>query len=376
MNRLRPLRVLHIVQFMKGYGAERQLAELLPRLQSPDVDVRLLTVYAPSKDELPVPSIAVECAQRSNRRDFTFIGRLIDRIRAFDPDVVHTHTVSGKYWGRLAAAVAGVQAIVYTEHNPCVPHRSPLQRLASRALNRYTSRCVTFFPEQGGMLAQLDGVSQESLCFIPNGLAFEQMSRPNREQCRSDLDLDTDFAITVVGRLHHQKNHDLAIRAIATMETQQRSGITVLFAGSGVLEPELRQLARKLGVADRVRFLGYRNDVANVLAASDLLLMTSHYEGMPLSLIEGMYQRVPILTTPWLGSRSMLQDAELGRVAKGWDPHQLALDIARAREERDASARMAEAAYRYALAEYSIEKMVASHRRLYDDLASSVPRAA
>jgi glycosyltransferase involved in cell wall biosynthesis len=365
-----PLRVLHILPSMHGYGAERQIMQLLPQLQSSAFVTGLATVYTPSEEQRRSATFPVVDASRNGRRDFTFIGRLVDRIRSFDPDIVHTHTHVGKYWGRFAAVAAGVRAIVHTEHNPCDPRRSALDRIAGRALNPYTDRCITFFPEQRDELARIDGIGAEKFSVIPNGLEFDQMVRPDRQKARNSLALgDRSFAILLIGRMEYQKNHELAIHALAAIPERERRGIELFFAGSGELEPRLKNLARSLGVFQQIQFLGYRSDVPNLLAASDLLLMTSHFEGMPLALLEGMHAGVPIVTTPWTGSRTMLGAGEYGRIADGWAPAQIAAEIAAIRIEENNNAGAVEAAQRYVSERFTLRRMVEEHERLYTDLS-------
>jgi glycosyltransferase involved in cell wall biosynthesis len=372
-----PLRVLHVLQYTHGYGAERQVAQLLPGLKAVGFDVGVLTVYSSAGEGSELPEYPVIDAARKTRRDFTFVRRLLAGVHAFRPDIVHTHTLSGRYWGRFAAAAAGTRAIVHTEHNPCDPRRSIWQRLADQALSRYTTRFVTFFPEQGATTARNGSVGEEKIAIIPNGLDFERMREPDRFGARRALELSNEeFCIAVVGRLHYQKNHELALRAIAAIPERERQTLTMIFFGAGALEAELRALAVSLRVADRIRFLGYRADAAELLAGVDLLLMTSRFEGMPLTLLEAMYARVPIVTTPWVGSRSMLRGGEYGRITHGWSPEDVAAEVAIARAERSRNGERVSRIREDAMSEFSLARMVSAHARLYTALAAPLGAVA
>lgn len=372
----RPLRVLHILQYMYGYGAERQIAKLLSRIQSADVEVGVLTVYAQSSEGREAFDFPVTSAGRRVRRDYGFIPNLIRGVQAFHPDIVHTHTLSGKYWGRMAAVACGVRNIVHTEHNPCDHQQSLAQNVASRILNRQTSRIITFFPEQGAFLSRREGVERQKLAIIPNGLDFEKPpAAANRSRELLGVK-DDEYLVMTVGRLTYQKHPQLAIQTVAALPLRDRSRVVLCFAGTGDLEPELRALAQSLNVADRIRFLGYRADVSSLLAGSDLLLMTSRYEGMPLTLIEAMRAGTPILTTPWLGSSTMLGGGKYGRVADGDDPEELASWIVATRTHRAATTRMTALARAYAESAYALDRMVQAHRRLYEELVETSAVAA
>ncbi|MEO9170763.1 MAG: glycosyltransferase [Candidatus Aquilonibacter sp.] len=366
----RKIRVLHILPSIRGYGAERQIVELLTRLPSPDIDVALLTIYEPDPEQrtgLPFP---VFHAGRRGRKDLLFIGRLISAILRFNPDIVHTHTHVGKYWGRLAACIARSAFIVHTEHNPCDVRRTHLERVADWALIYATSKVVTFFPEQGASLREVEHLPQKKLAIIPNGLALPETRSADRAASRKLLGVPPGrFAILVVGRMEFQKNQSLALRALASMREELRKQVLMYFAGSGEDENLLRGLARALDVEERVRFLGYRNDVPKLLEGADLVLMTSWFEGMPLALLEAMIAGVPIVSTPWTGARNMLGDGRFGFLSADYEAGRVAAEIDRALSHPSARAQVAQHAQEHVYEKYGIGRMVDAHRALYTQLS-------
>jgi len=364
-----PLRIVHILPSIQGYGAERQIVELCRQLASPDVDVALLTIYEPpenAKAALPFP---VAHAGRKSRADLGFFVRLIREIKRMRPDVVHTHTHVGKYWGRCAAIIARVPVVVHTEHNPCDPRRTGFERFADRILHRATACVVTFFREQGTCLNVVEHLPPEKTVIIPNGLEMTSAVDGEREEGRARLGVGNDrFAVLHVGRMEFQKNQILALRALSVLPADLRERVVLFFAGSGSDEMMLRGFSRAIGVAENVRFLGYRNDVPTLLAGADLLLMTSWFEGMPLALIEAMNAGVPIVTTPWMGARNMLGDGCYGFLAADYEPLHVAAEMTRALTRPAARVTVAERARTQAHREYGIARMVDAHRKLYREL--------
>jgi glycosyltransferase involved in cell wall biosynthesis len=364
----RAISVLHIIPAVRGYGAERIIVELLKRLPSARVDAALLTIYEPPAEAISTLPFPIFYAGRKNRRDRLFLGRLVREIRRYRPDIVHTHTHVGKYWGRVAAMMAGVKKVVHTEHNPCDfrPH-TWLERRLDAILHRWTSRVVTFFPDQGTALMECERLPRHKLVFIPNGLEHSGETI-DRNEARDRLNVGPhEYAIMTVGRMEYQKNHILALRAFAALPEGTRSRTLLLFAGSGENEESLRELASVLRIADRVRFLGYRTDVPSLLPGIDLLLMTSWFEGMPLALLEAMIAGVPIVTTPWRGARDMLGDGEFGFLASGFEAPQVAAEIQRALNQPTLCREIALRAHRY-VRDYDLSRMADAHRHMYMQL--------
>jgi glycosyltransferase involved in cell wall biosynthesis len=364
------VRVLHISPSVRGYGAERLVVELLTHLPDERVDAALLTIYEPppNSDALPFP---VFHAGRKSRKDRFFLWKLIREIQRYQPDIVHTHTHVGKYWGRIAALCAGSRCIVHTEHNPCDFRRTPLERALDWLLQRGTSRVVTFFKEQGLRMSRFERLPMQKVVVIPNGLALSGPAE-NRLQARQRLGIALDeFAILVVGRMEYQKNHILALRAFSALQRKTREKALLLFAGSGENEVMLRGLARALEIDDRVRFLGYRTDLPSLLPGADLVLMTSWFEGMPLALLEAMTAGVPVLSTPWLGACEMLGGGRFGLLASDFEPFRVAAQIERAIAYPRMRRSVAERAQRHVRETYQVERMVDAHRRLYLQLCGA-----
>jgi glycosyltransferase involved in cell wall biosynthesis len=361
----RKVRVLHILPSVRGYGAERIIVELLKHLSSPEIDAALLTIYEPPAEVVDALPFPVVFAGRKTRKDKTFLWKLVREIRRYKPDVVHTHTHVGRYWGRAAALLAGATKVVHTEHNPCDFRRTALERAADWMLHRATSRIVTFFREQGTALAEFEHLPDEKLVLIPNGLS-ESNANDDRQAARKTMGITPgQFAIMLVGRMEYQKNHILALRSFAELPEEIRNKALLIFAGSGEEEIVLRGLTHSLGIAERVRFLGYRNDVPSLLAGADLVLMTSWFEGMPLALLEAMVAGVPIVSTPWLGARNMLSDGRFGFIVPSFEPPQVAAQIERALCHPRMRREIALRAHRHVCESYDFSQMVAAHRQMY-----------
>ncbi len=359
------MRVLHVVSDLGTYGAERFVARLLEAFDAPDIETAALTVVAPRGPRPPLP-VPVFAADRRGHADVGFLGRMIGAIRRWRPDLVHTHTHYGKYWGRLAAVLAGVPRIVHTEHNS--EFGSPaVFRAFDVGLDPRTDAFVTFSPVQRERLIRQERLPAERIAVIPNGIPLAAAPAGDPAAARAALGAAAGEPVLVhVGRLAPVKNQRLAVEALALLGAPAR----LVLVGEGADHAALAALARARGVADRVALLGYRDDAAALLPGADAAVVTSLNEAMPLAVIEAMIAGVPLVSTPWSGARDMLGAGAYGLVAADFTPAAFAAAL-RARFADPAAARArAERAAAFARTEYDIRTTVRRHAELYRALSA------
>ncbi|MGH3445189.1 MAG: glycosyltransferase, partial [Nocardioidaceae bacterium] len=238
----------------------------------------------------------------SPREDLTALRRLsrICRERGFD--VVHTHSAKAGAVGRMAAHRAGVPAIVHSYHGfPFHEFQDPVHRAAYIAVERRLARITDV------VLAIGSGVATEAL---RRGLAQPSALRTiapvveattvlrtsaSRALARAALGIDPAVpVIGTVGRLDYQKAPEHFLAAVAAL--RHRAAVAV-WVGAGPQLDVMKAQAQALGIADRVRFVGERRDVAALLPAFDVFAMASRYEGLPCAVVEAMRCGLPVVAT-------------------------------------------------------------------------------
>ena len=362
------LRVMHVVSRLGYYGAENFVRELVLAQGAADIRAAVLTMY---DSPLPSPPELLELpVRRSGTGHLTFLPRLIGTIRAFRPDLVHTHVHNGKYWGRAAAVAAGVRAIVHTEHNSDF-HCGPVARFGNRILHPLTNRIAVFTQSQAMALLQAEPLRPDQLAIIPNGICPEPpASTSDRARVRSGLDLAPDDVVVFhVGRLMAVKNQQLALRAFSILTTSLPRA-RLVFLGDGSDRPALERERDALGLGASVTFLGFRPNVRELLAAADALLVTSTNEAMPIAALEALFAGVPVVSTPWSGVDEVLLGS--GAIAAGWSP----IDVERALfgilSDPIRRGQVIERGLQLANERYGIGATAMAYRRLYDNVLASV----
>jgi glycosyltransferase involved in cell wall biosynthesis len=246
--------------------------------------------------------------------------------------LVHTHTTKPGIVGTLAARGAGVPAVMHTVH--LFPFHEETGRLLTSAYVRaerlsahWCDRIVAVSEYQRDWALRVGIGSPEQVVAIPNGVPIDRVEpRRSRAEVRAELGIGDAFMILSTGRLAEQKGLEYLIRAAPLLRLAVPSARIVL-AGDGPLTRELAKLVGTLGLEDTVALLGHRSDIGDLLAASDLVVLPSLWEGLSISLLEAMAAARPVVTTSIGSNREVTEDGEAAVLVPPKDPESLAAAI-------------------------------------------------
>lgn len=351
----RPLRVMHFVT--GGFsGGATQVAIALVNAARTEPGFEPLLVLRKKRRTPPERLAELDAAGTPFRvvpgwSHAATIWALVRLCREFQPDVLFCHGFSEHLWGRYAGLLAKVPHLVHVEHN--TRERYTRWRLVqSRWLAKRTARIVGCSEGvRDVLLAQ--GMPAERTVAIPNGIRLEPFAAAD----------SVDFAsrvpgIVMVARFAKQKDHATLLRAVALLRER---GLTppVQFAGGGksLHRAPLERLAKDLGIASQVAFLGVVRDVPARLMAHRIACLSTHYEGMPLALIEGMAAGCAAVASAVPGVREVLRDGKDGRLVPEGDAVALADALEALLRDPGEAERLAAAGRARAVAEFSRERM-------------------
>ncbi len=187
----------------------------------------------------------------------------------------------------------------------------------------------------------------------------------DRDAVRRDLDLPADAdVVIVVAKLTEQKGHSVLLRAIAPL-LESMPGLHLLIVGDGPRGDDLRAQAAGLPGGDRVRFLGVRSDTRELLGASDLFVLPSLWEGLPMALLEAMAAGLPVVATAVSGTRDVVDDGVSGALVPPGEAEPLRSAIERLVADRRAATEMGQEGRRRVLQEYGGSRLAERHAALY-----------
>jgi len=283
-------------------------------------------------------------------RMFSLLGGV---FREFQPDVVHTHMAVLRYvfpillGNRIAAAV-------HTMHNLAKHETDAFGRLVHWFAFRNCVLPIGISREVSASVRRLYGV--ECKAVIPNCIPIEQDPQNMRGDTpfREHEGIGRDAVVfTCVARLEPQKNPLLLLKAFSRLSGPS---VHLVFLGDGSLREQLAAYAQSHHLSGRVHFLGKRDDVPSVLAASDVFVLASDWEGNPLAVMEAMAAGLPVIATEVGGIPELVRSGEHGLLVKAGDC--AALLMARAARER-------------AIQEFRVERMVQGYADLYRDAVTT-----
>lgn len=311
------------------------------------------------------------------RRLYGLIGiwHIVSELRRRQPDLVHTELPWGDLIGRAAARVANIAPIVSTVTARYVD-KPRLQLWIDRKTAPWADRVAFQSAEIVPFSLQHEGVRPEQVQVIPNGV--EADDRDRSEAAAALRRVYGGGATTILGmvaRLHPQKAHPDLLTAFARLAS---SDLRLWLIGDGPDRTRLVEQATALEIQDRVVFVGDRGDVRDWIAAMDIFVHPTHFEGLPLAVLEAMVMCKPVITSPIDGLRGLITSGVHGWLVPPGDPDALAETISHVIAHPEDAARVAQAGAVRALSQFGSDRVVDAYEALFKSArrARSVKDAA
>lgn len=322
-----------------------------------------------------VPELGRSIAPAGDLRALWRISRL---VRSYRPHIVHTHLAKAGFVGRVAARLSGVPVVVHTYHGSVFRgyfgrEESALYLNIERLLGRLTTRVIAITPGQRRELIELGIAPAERVVEIPLGLDLEPFhSLPHPAEARRRMGLEDRPTVGIVARLVRIKDVATFLRAIALLASNV-ADVQAVVVGDGEEREALERLASELGLAKRCRFLGWQRDMPTVYACLDVVALTSLNEGSPVTVIEALAARRPVVATAVGGVPDVVRDGANGLLVPPRDPAALADALAELLAHPDVAERYALVGQSEMYARYTGQRLVSDMQRLYLDLVASSP---
>jgi glycosyltransferase involved in cell wall biosynthesis len=365
------MRVVLLTTNLARGGAEAQVAQLAAALGGGMAQVISLVRPTAHEEELASAGVPVHSLDmQPGRPDVRGLVRLARLLRNARPHVLHAHMFHANLMARMVRLICPVPVVISTIHSMAESKLAgtPASYRGRERLYRLTdclsdaTVCVSAAVAERHVAAR--AVSPRRVQVIPNGVDTDRFHPDpcTRERMRRELELGDEFAWLAAGRLVWKKDYPTLLRAMAS----QRAGI-LLIAGDGPLRAELEGLAAALGA--RVRLLGARQDLPQLMNACDAFVLSSAVEGLPMVLLEAAATGIPAVATDVGGVAEAVLHARTGLLVPPGDADTLAAAMSElAALPPEARARMAQSARDHAIARFEMHSIAAQWKDLYQQL--------
>ena len=299
--------------------------------------------------------------------------RLICRER---PDIVHTHTAKAGTVGRIAAKLAGVPIVVHTFHGHVLsgyfgPMKTWIFTAIERLLAGWSNVIIAVSETCRRDLLELGIGDEKKMRTIPLGLEldrFPEKSPQYKGALRQRFSIPEDVpVISHVARMVPIKRHDVLLRAIPKV-WEKKPEARFLLIGDGETRPALENLARELNLDGRLIWTGFINEQEMIYADTDLLVLTSDNEGLPVAVIEALASACPVVSTRVGGVPELINEGVTGYITPPGDSDQLADTLIKALDNMDQLREMGRKGQRDVLERYNSRRLVRDIDSLYQEL--------
>jgi len=364
-----PLRVMFVITSMPVGGAETLLVEVIRRMDRSRFAPELCCLkYLGPLGEVLAEEIPAFTGLLAQKYDFAVLWRLTKLMRQRQIDAVVTVGTGGDkmFWGRLAARAAGVPVICSALHSTGLPDHV---ELPNRLLAPITDAFIGVAEPHGRYLIEHEGCPARKVRVIPNGVDLERF-HPRWPQSTVQQELTIAPGTPVVGivaALRPEKNHELFLQAAALVR-KELPETQFLIVGDGPQREKLESLAGELSLTGAVRFLGTRSDVPQLLSLVDVLLITSHMEANPISILEAMACEKPVIATRVGSIPETVLDGKTGYLVAPGNAAELADRVVELLVHPDRAATMGRAGREHVIAAWSIDRTVAGYQDLIAEI--------
>jgi glycosyltransferase involved in cell wall biosynthesis len=365
------MRVLHVLATGQRRGAEVFAADLVAAMAAPDVVQRVAVLHGIPPWAVGLAAPSTPLGARPSRLHVGAVRRLRRLLRDWRPDVVQAHGGQPLKYLALAAG-ARRPPIVYRRIGSVTWLSSRPRRVLYGRLVRRAARVVAVAESVREETVAAFRLPEERVVTIPNGVDPRRLAPEHgRDMTRAALKIPREAAVVLsLGALAWEKD-PLGHLEVTAPLLHARPRAVHLFAGEGPLRARLEEAAAGLGLRDQVLALGSRDDVGDLLAASDLLLFASRTEGMPASVIEAGMAGLPVAGVALTGVPEVVEHGVTGLLAAPGDRDSLRVAAERLLDDGQLRAAMGAAARMRCQDRFGIAAIAAAYRSLYEEVVGA-----
>jgi glycosyltransferase involved in cell wall biosynthesis len=363
---MKKLKLLYLITKSDLGGAQANVYDLIANFCKYD-EVHLATGNnGPLTEDVTKLGVAVHIIPNLTRNiqllgDYNAVKECISLINQIKPDIIHAHSSKAGVIARVAGWICKVP-VVFTAHGwgftPGTPNKRRIVALIAEKLLASLTAKLICVSENDRQLALRSGVgNKNSLAVVRYGIKNIPVTTPNL--------LQQPPRLIMVARFNEQKDQTTLLKAISQLKNDS---ISLDLVGSGPSLESCKALAKSLGIENQVYFLGDRRDVPDLLAQSQIFILSTHYEGLPISILEAMRAGLPVVATSVNGIPEEVMDGKTGLLAPHQDIKALANALHILINSPEIRQQMGKAGRRKFEQEFTVDGMIAETKAIYEQV--------
>lgn len=361
---MRALRVIHFVT--GGFSGSTAVAIQLVKSQNSNIENLLVLRRKKAKHDAKIQQlreqgVALECV--TSWSSIATIFALIKVCRQFKPDVIVCHGFSEHLWGRYAGLLAGVPHLIHVEHNSKERY-TPWRLFQARWLAKYTDKIIGCSEGVRQQLIKLK-FPEEKTTTINNGIDLSAYGQSTSLTLK-----ERENGIVMAARFAKQKDHLTLIKAVALLRDKHIfPSVYLAGAGSKKHMKRAKKLVKELHLKEQVNFLGFCDNIPELLAKNKVCVLSTRYEGMPLSICEGMAAGCVVIGSEVVGVKELINHSIDGLLATPGSPDSLANCLHIALVNSYFTDQLARNAQARATQHFGVSRMITNYEELLLSLA-------
>lgn len=296
-------------------------------------------------------------------------------MRSENIHLVNSQGARANFYTRIASRIAKVPVVVNTvavlvERYDVTLVKKIFYLLCDRTTNLFVDKFIVVSDSLQDILMAQHGIAPSKVIRIYNGIELDQYKpnpEPNETIRKEFLIREDEFVVGTVGRLTYEKGYEFLLKSVS-MVLEACPKTKFVFVGDGSLKLELENLARELRIFQNCMFVGFRDDIPEILSSFDVFVLPSIMEGHPIAILEAMAMAKPIVASDINGVREQIENGRTGILVPPGDPQALAESINQMLQNRTQAKKLGTEARKQVEEMFDIKRQVALHEEVYKDL--------
>lgn len=294
--------------------------------------------------------------------DWWLMWRMFKLFRREHVDVIHTHHFNQLFYSLPAAKLLGIR-IIHTEHS-IEAYKQRHLRWALRWMSALCHKVTAIGADGEQVLSRKVGIPAKRLTVIRAAVDFARFE-VDAASARAAMGLSPEHRVAVIiARLYPEKNHRLLLTAFRKIASEMPEA-RLLVVGDGIERERIEHHVEQLQLGEQVQLLGVRRDIPQILAASDVFVLCSDREGLPIAVLEAMAASRPVVATRVGDLPLVVKDGETGLLVNACDPEGLAGAIGTLLRDPERARQLGAKGRQLVQAQYNLESMLQEHQKLY-----------